>query len=436
MTIGTLVAVFLIFFGTCGADDNEWTYLGLAGDSALCVAVDPANGQVIWAGALTGCWKTTDGGQNWFEPGLFGYPFKEMVVDPDMADWVWGIWGMGSWSDGVFRTTNGGTDWEVSLWMYMGDALVMCPGDHDVLYAAAINPGSPGPGAGIYRTIDHGATWYGEWLGQYSFRSLAVHPTDPDVAYAGCEEGKIFKTTNGGTLWTELPITPLPVLSLTIDSFVPKNLFAAIGAGSFSDGIYRSVNGGASWAVSHWFYMANALASEWRNPEVVYAGSREAGVVRTLDGGSTWSEINTGLTSQDVQYLAVDPSNRRAVYAATDGGIFRYDWAPKVSVALTPDSTVIHPGGGLSYWLSLCNDTDEYQTFWVQATVHLHNGGTVPMAQPVRLTMPPQTCRDIHVAHPVPMGTPPGEYRYRVRIGLPSEGVWDLDSFVVAVELP
>lgn len=433
MVVGIIALSVLMVLGTCIATENEWTYLGLAGDTAQCVAVDLTNNQIIYAGALTGFWKTTDGGVNWYQPSPVSYPYAELVVDPDIPGGIWGIWGWGSWSDGVYLSTDGGATWDVSYWMYCGDALAMSAANHDVLYAAAWNPNPPQPSSGIWRTVNHGGDWYGEWLGEYSFRCLAVHPSDEEIAYAGCEQGKLFKTVNGGQLWSELPILSLPVLSLGIDSFQPDKVFAAMGMGTFSDGVYRSTNGGSSWEVAAWFYKPNALAMEWRNPEVIYAGSRDAGVIRSLDGGVSWTEINEGLTGPDVQYLAVDPSDRRAVYAATVGGVFRYDWVPTVAITLDPDSPVVHPGGTLGFWLDLCNHTDDWQTFLLQAMVLLPNGTTLPYETPRQITMPPSVCRSVHIARPVPYGVPPGDYRFRVWLGTPAQGVWDIDSFRVTV---
>ncbi|KPJ52492.1 hypothetical protein AMJ39_07755 [candidate division TA06 bacterium DG_24] len=428
MTGILVVAVFLVL-GTCGASENEWTYLGLAADSVQCVAVDLTNSQIVYVGALTGCWKTTDGGSSWSRPCEYDFPFKELVMDPDVPDGVWGIWGLGSWSDGVWVTTNGGLDWNVSHWMYCGDALAMCAGNHDVLYAASWNPDPPYASGGIWRTTNHGSQWYGDWLDQYSFRCVAVHPSDPDVAYAGCDGGTLFKTENGGGLWTPLPITSLPVRSLGIDSFEPNTVYAAIGAGSYSDGIYKTLDGGASWDVALWWYKASALALEWENPEVIYAGSDEAGVARSLDGGVFWEVINEGLTNQDLEYIAIDPSDRRAVYAATGGGVFRYEWEPAVGISLEPDSTLIHGGGTLSFRVSLCNHTDEWQTFWLLAHAFLPGGGSVPVERPVRMTMPPQTCRSVHPDLPVPMAAPIGEYRFRTYLGTPPSDAWDVASF-------
>ena len=69
------------------------------------------------------------------------------------------------------------------------------------------------------------------------------------------------------------------------------------------------------------------------NPQVLYAGTVN-GVSKSTDAGAHWTTMNLGLTSTNVQSLAVDPTSSLIVYAGTlTTGVFRSadggaNWAP------------------------------------------------------------------------------------------------------------
>jgi YD repeat-containing protein len=70
----------------------------------------------------------------------------------------------------------------------------------------------------------------------------------------------------------------------------------------------------------------NTIAVDPTDPSVVYAGSIDGGVFKSADAGNTWQEADSGLTTLTVNVLAVDPPpppQRPAVYAGTDQGVFK-----------------------------------------------------------------------------------------------------------------
>jgi photosystem II stability/assembly factor-like uncharacterized protein len=86
-------------------------------------------------------------------------------------------------------------------------------------------------------------------------RAIVVHPTNPDVMYAGCVSGGIWKTTNGGQSWYPLTdvLGNLAVCSIAMDPTNPDILFAGTGEGWANvdyiagGGLYKTTDGGASW---------------------------------------------------------------------------------------------------------------------------------------------------------------------------------------------
>ncbi len=59
-------------------------------------------------------------------------------------------------------------------------------------------------------------------------------------------------------------------------------------------------------------------------PTTLYAGTSSDGVFKSTNGGSSWSAINTGLGNRDIQDLVIDPTMSNTIYAATyNSGVFK-----------------------------------------------------------------------------------------------------------------
>src|SRR5437016_4607599 len=54
------------------------------------------------------------------------------------------------------------------------------------------------------------------------------------------------------------------------------------------------------------------------NPLIIYAGSGTSGVYKTTNGGTTWATSNTGLTYLNINAMGISPSNPSVIYAGTD----------------------------------------------------------------------------------------------------------------------
>jgi photosystem II stability/assembly factor-like uncharacterized protein len=84
--------------------------------------------------------------------------------------------------------------------------------------------------------------------------------------------------------------------------------------GTIQNGVYKSSNGGASWATIN-SGLANlhvqALAINPTAPSTIYAGTTNGGAYKTVNGGSRWDPINTGLAASSVAAFAIDPTNPR-----------------------------------------------------------------------------------------------------------------------------
>ncbi len=165
-------------------------------------------------------------------------------------------------------------------------------------------------------------------------RAAAGVPEQPHLFYMAQVNGGVWKTDDAGHTW--IPIFDAqPTQSVGAIAVAPSNpaiVYVGSGEGlrrpdlSIGDGIYKSIDAGATW--THLGLRDGqqipALAVDPRNPDRVFAAvlghpfgpNAERGIFRSPDGGTTWTKVlfvdeNTG--GSDVCF---DPANSDVVYAS------------------------------------------------------------------------------------------------------------------------
>lgn len=134
-------------------------------------------------------------------------------------------------------------------------------------------------------------------------RFLVIHPQEPRIMYAGGGAGGVWKTVDGGESWAPLAdfLPNLAVNTLVMDPKNPNVLFAGTGEGYFNldqvrgAGIFRSADGGASWqhlagTRNASFHFVNDLVISPKVSSRIYAATG-TGVWRSTNNGSTWTRI-------------------------------------------------------------------------------------------------------------------------------------------------
>jgi len=153
--------------------DREWTTEGPGnlGARINTVAYHPNNPNIILAGFSSGgVFKTTDGGTNWkpvFDKQLF-LAIGDIVFDPQEPNTVYvgtgdpNISGFPFIGDGLYKSTDAGESWT-----HLGltqtriiSKIIVHPEDSNILYVACMGlPFEPNQDRGVYKTVDGGATW-------------------------------------------------------------------------------------------------------------------------------------------------------------------------------------------------------------------------------------------------------------------------------------
>src|SRR5436189_276047 len=150
---------------------------------------------------------------------------------------------------------------------------------------------------------------------QWRFVSLGVLLGALLVTSSRAAEGGINSWTstngpNGG-----------PIGALAIDPVTPATLYA----GTDSNGVFKSTNGGGSWSAVNTGLTDNnasrnvaALTIAPQIPTTLYAGTG-GGLFKSTNGGGNWSALNSGLGG----LLAIDPQRPATLYATGGGGVFK-----------------------------------------------------------------------------------------------------------------
>ncbi len=156
--------------------------------------------------------------------------------------------------------------------------------------------------------------------------SLAVDESNLDHILAGSETGGVWKSVDGGASWTVLSdnLSNIDVFALAIDPTDSDTYFW----GSTSGTIFKSTNGGATWSLLSDIGggTVNKILVDPTNAMKIYASVQGNGLYKSTDGGVTWSSIYfvaTG-TGYDFEFKPNDPNvvyaSGSAFYVSTNGG--------------------------------------------------------------------------------------------------------------------
>ncbi len=335
------------------------------------VAVAPSDHNVVYVGTGeaavrgnisygAGVYKSVDAGKSWKNIGLKDTRhIGALIVDPKNADIVL-VAALGhafgpNQERGIFRTTDGGKTWTKVLSKDEntgGIDVVFDPHNSNVVFAALWQArrqpwffSSGGPGSGLYRSEDGGATWKrleGNGLpdGILGRIGITVSGADPNRVYAIIEakEGGIYRSEDGGQKWSRVNDDGRFRQRAWYFSKIYSDPKAADTVYVLNTGLFRSVDGGKSFTLlpaRHGDH--HGLWIDPDNPQRI-ANANDGGASISTDGGKTWTTQNNQPTAQ-FYHVAVDNAFPYHIYGAqqdnsnvgiasrTDSGVIgREDW--------------------------------------------------------------------------------------------------------------
>ncbi len=338
-------------------------------------------------------------------PGNAGARVNALLVHPTNTDIMY----LGYSGGGIFKTTDNGQTWNPIFddqpYLAIGD-MAFHPNDPETIFVGTGDPsitGFPFIGNGIYKTTDGGSTWTNIGLSEtYIVSKIIIHPSNPNIIYAGTmglpyertNDRGLYKTTDGGQTWDKVLFidNQTGIIDLVIHPTDPDILFAGIWTRirnnqestltSFGHKVYRTIDGGANWQpLANGLPIGNggriSLSQSQQNPNTFFAcftstSHQFSGLYKTTDNGEVWTEIaneNTAFVNTCMfgfgwylGRLRVNPNNEDEMFvlgvplvSSIDGGVTWGEAAPNNvhvdnhSIAFPSDGSVVLGNDGGAY---------------------------------------------------------------------------------------
>jgi len=277
------------------------------------IGVAPSNTNIVYVGSGeadmrsqisygNGMYKSIDAGKTWLHIGLDNTrQIGRVIVDPKNPNLVFvaalgHVYGANP-DRGVYRSRDGGASWEKVLFKNDNIGaidLAFDPQNSQIIYASmwntrrppwSIYPPSYGPGSGIFKSTDGGATWQPltngvptEGLGHIG---LAVAPTNRNRVYAivDAKAGGMYRSDDAGATWSRI------------------------------SGDTRIWGRG-------WYFCKTVV--DPKNPDIVYVGNTS--LYRSTDAGKSWTPIKGAPGGDDYHQLWIYPDDPNRMILASDQG--------------------------------------------------------------------------------------------------------------------
>lgn len=168
--------------------------------------------------------------------------------------------------------------------------------------------------------------------------NIAESPLDPDLLYAGTDDGLIQVSSNGGEDWIRYEIDDIKgipadayVNDIRADLFDKDTVYAALDnhkQGDYKPYLIKSTNRGKSWKS-----IASNLPDKhlvWRivqdheNQNLLFVGT-EFGLFFTVDGGKQWTELTGGLPTISFRDVKIQRRENDLVVGTFGRGIYILD---------------------------------------------------------------------------------------------------------------
>jgi photosystem II stability/assembly factor-like uncharacterized protein len=332
----------------------KYRYIGPQGNRVEAIAGVPGDPNTIYAGAASGgIFKSLDGGVH-FAPIFDGQPVASigaLAVAPSEHNTVWAgtgeafIRGNVSIGNGVYRSLDGGKTWEHVGLDQTGriSQIVINPTDPNIVYVASMGHCyGPQQERGVYRTTDGGKNWERVlFVDENTGASdLAMDPTNPHILFAGMWQVELrpwnlnsggpgsglYVSRDGGATWKHLtghglPESPLGRIGVAIAPSNSSRVYALIETDD-KGVLWRTDDGGDNWTMINrdrtlnrrpHYYSRMAVLPD--NPNEIYFCT-QLELHRSTDGGVTTTTVRA--VWPDNHEMWIDPSNPGRMILAND----------------------------------------------------------------------------------------------------------------------
>lgn len=326
--------ILYIGFGSCYKTTDmglTWSLAvhGLEGgprQNVYSLAVDGESDTLAYAGTYYGVYRTTDGGQNW-EITPLEYWTWDLEIDLFNASTL-----LAATDHGIYKSSDFGNTWELKtpdLDVTTFVTIAQTPSDSMRLYIAGASDEYPGR---IYKTTDRGETWEDitDSLGVYMINDLAASPTDPERLYACVYQRGIYTSTDGGSSW-ERTSEGIDYFELWKMSVLEKSEGILFTSDRYRGGVYRSTDFGESWKKANsGIRLTSVTDLEFfhSDDQVLLCSNYVDGLKRYHIEEKTWEDIAIPCAEDNrsrtpVFDVCIDPGNDSTIYLAADCGVLK-----------------------------------------------------------------------------------------------------------------
>ncbi|MFZ1750126.1 MAG: hypothetical protein WAU01_08045, partial [Saprospiraceae bacterium] len=320
----------------------------------------PTDSKILYvAAAGGGVWKSNNSGVT-FNPIFDKHTQCIGAValdpsDPDNVIWVGTgeTWTRNSVSigDGIYKSVDGGQNWK-NMGLAKSERIsniMVHPKDPKVVFVGVMGAlWGDSEERGIFKTTDGGATWSKIFYinATTGCSDLIMDPTNPDIMYSafwefrrsaysfnsGGVNSALYKSSDGGKSWAKIhqgfPAGKLGRIAVAVAPSNPSILYSVIESEKNEDkGLYRSDDSGANWKrlngdfelVVRPFYFSRIVIDP-KNPDIILKAGLQGSISK--DGGKTFRSIGAGIHSDFHDYI-IDANNSNVMYVGTDGGVYR-----------------------------------------------------------------------------------------------------------------
>lgn len=290
----------------------DWREAG--GGESADVAVHPSNPDILYGTSYSGI-ITRENRETGERKMVGAYPhYTEGTAMKDLKyRWQWNFpirfsqhndQVLYHTSNYVHKSTNEGQSWE----------LISPDLSRNIATYQQSIPGGP---------VQHDATGVEVYSTIFSFEES---PHNPLELWAGSDDGRLHKTTNGGESWTEITPISMPhegtINHIELSKHDQKEAFVVVYNYRYADFkpyIYKTTNGGQSWTKITQGIPSNhfvrALAQDTENPQLLFAGT-EFGIYCSVNGGQTWQPLQNNLPHTPITDMEV---KNNALVMSTQG---------------------------------------------------------------------------------------------------------------------
>jgi photosystem II stability/assembly factor-like uncharacterized protein len=337
-------------------DPLRFQFLGpVAGGRISAVSGVVGDPKMWYMGAASGgIWKSSDSGAT-YVPVFDAQPVQaigSLAVSASNPSVVWAGTGE-AWAirdadvmgDGVYKSTDAGVTWTNVGLREVGriGRIILHPTNADIAWVCALGRATgPQQERGVYRTTDGGKNWQRVLFvdEKTGCSGLGIDATDPNVLIAGMWEvvmhtyamysggpgSGVYLTKDGGATWSHLenglPKSPVGKIDVAIAPSNPKRMFALIQTAN-QGSLWRSDDAGTTWKTVSWDRTLIGRAGYYIRIEVNPRNENEVLVAsstfhRSTDGGLTFPIADRGCG--DCHDIWMDPKNPDHWAATGDAG--------------------------------------------------------------------------------------------------------------------